>query len=204
MRRVPSSRLLLSIVAASLSACGTSIYSLRVPLDAKAIEAPPSHPAVSLEDLRPAAERKTHVAGGLWSCQRWYGDETYQPSKVDYLVHLLAIRLPPDAQARLTLRRFDTIEYCDDYSDRAAASAVGMSRAPAPERDFVRISIAGEINARPFEITNKFIYGGLPYPFPQMPASNPVYVERLRAAFAEAADAIVAVAFPAKSSEAAK
>jgi hypothetical protein len=62
-------------------------------------------PHITIDDRRPVAERKLHTGGGLSSCQRWYGDDSYVPSKIAYLEHLLAERIP-EAPVHLAIASF--------------------------------------------------------------------------------------------------
>src|SRR5262245_51265779 len=111
-----------------LAGCGSTIYSVKIPLAANPEATIQDAPHVQIEDARPEAERKTHTAGGLWSCQRWYGDDTYQPPKLVALDKLIADRVPATKPVKIRLEKFDTIEYCDNTANRgAAAAATGAS-----------------------------------------------------------------------------
>ena len=91
-------RLLMTCAATSmLTACGPSIYSLRVPLNDTATLSTVGG-SVTIDDQRPEAERKVHTGGGLISFRRHYGDETYVPAKVECLRQLLQARVPPFPQ----------------------------------------------------------------------------------------------------------
>jgi hypothetical protein len=199
-------RSLLRIAAAitstvALTACGPSIFSLRVPLEEPGAHELVSAGSVSIDDQRPAAERKVHTGAGLFRCERWYGDETYVPSKVEYLRRLLQARTPAGGTLHVRLDRLDTIEYCENTANRAGAAAAAGAGAAAgggavyvqkdvPGGDSVLIRAAGEANGKPFEVSRGFDYSTLTVPFPQMPAYNPTYVALLRRAFDEIADEI--------------
>jgi hypothetical protein len=184
-------RLLLLLTISLQVSCGTSIFSVRVPLaeGAQAVAADASN--IVIEDQRPVAELKVHTGGsGLRRCERWYGDDTYVPSKLVYLEQLLAERFP-DATVRVRLQRFDTVEYCDNTANKAAASAVAgasaaignqifVSHRDIPGGDSVLVRLVGDINGVPFDVSRDFDYSDLPYGLTEMPASNPTYRERLK------------------------
>jgi len=192
----------LLLITTALGGCGTTIGTLRVPLQ----EEPPSPVAqgssVVIQDLRPVAERKTHT-GRTFSCQRWYGDETFVPGKVEYLRQRLAARLPPGATLELSVHRFDTIEFCEDTANRAgAAAATGANYGAGnptvhvatgvPGGDRVEVHLEVSIGtAEPFDITRRFDYSDLSWKFTELPAANPQYRERLRKALDEIAEEIV-------------
>jgi hypothetical protein len=189
-------RLLMTCAASSmLTACGPSIYSLRVPLKDTATLTTAGG-SVTIEDQRPESERKVHTGGGLMSCRRHYGDETYVPAKVDYLRQLLQARVPAGKTLHVKLDRLDTIEYCDNTANRGAAAAAAGTGAPyipptdIPGGDSVLIHASGAIDGKPFDVKRGFDYSSLPVPFPQMPAYNPEYVVRFKRAFDEIADEI--------------
>jgi hypothetical protein len=183
--------------------CGSSVYSVKIPLSERPEAVYADAPHVAIEDKRDDVARKTRVNGSLFSCKRWYGDDTYQPPKLVYLDHLIAERVPSTTQVNLRLDVFDTIEYCDNTANRgAAAAATGASAGaglpifvPASTRpggDSVHVQLAGEINGVPFDVSRAFDYDGLPYKFTEMPAANSTYREYLRKMMAEMADEIVA------------
>ncbi len=179
-------RLLMTCAAASmLTACGPSIYSLRVPLKDTATLTTAGG-SVTIDDQRPESERKVHTGGGLISCRRHYGDETYQPAKVEYLRQLLQARVPAGETLHLRLDRLDTIEYCDNTVNRA--TKIGYK--DVPFGDSVQIQVAGDLDGKPFDVKRRFDYSALPVPFPQMPAYNPEYVVLFKRAFEEIADEI--------------
>lgn len=194
----------LLLVASSLLAGCTSIFTVRVPLGDGAPQGTFS-PLIVIDDQRPAAAREVHTGGGLGRCERWYGDDTYVPPKIEYLRQLLNARAPPDAPINLRLQRFDTVEFCDNTARRAgAAAAMGASGAlghpvytPAqgiPGGDSVLIRLQGEINGVPFDLSRRFDYEDLPYnALSEMPASNPAYRPRMTKAMNEIADEIAAL-----------
>lgn len=129
----------------------------------------------------------------------------YVPSKIEYLRQLLAWRAPADAAVNVPLRRFDTIEFCENTANRAgAAAAAGASGAtgspvyiPAqsvPGGDSVLVRLTGEVNGLPFDLSRRFDYEDLPYnTLTEMPAANPTYRERMTNALDEIADELVAL-----------
>lgn len=187
MKRRMARLTMICAVTSMLAACGPSIYSLRVPLkDTAALTT--AGGSVTIDDQRPEAERKVHTGGGLISCRRHYGDETYVPAKVEYLRQLLQARVPAGKTLHLRLDRLDTIEYCDNTVNRA--TKIGYK--DVPFGDSVQIHVAGDLDGKPFEVKRRFDYSQLPVPFPQMPAYNPEYVALFKRAFDEIADEIVA------------
>lgn len=192
----------MGLIAIVLAGCGTTINTLRVPLHEG--PQPQSAPASSLDitDRRAAADRMTHT-GKLFSCQRWYGDDTFMPSKLEYLKHLLSARLASRDTLQLGLERFDIIESCEDTANRAgAAAATGASYGAGnpvvytatgvPGGDSVLVRIAGRFEgSEPFDISRRFDYSDLTWKFTEMPAENPEYRNRLRKALDEIADEIV-------------
>ena len=155
-------------------------------------------PHITIDDRRPVAERKLHTGGGLSSCQRWYGDDSYVPSKIAYLEHLLAERIP-EAPVHLQLQRFDTVEFCDNTANRAgAAAAAGASGVYIPSKDVpggdsVLVRLAGDINGESFDVSRRFDYSDLKYnELTQMPADNATYRERMKRAVVEIVEEIVA------------
>jgi hypothetical protein len=197
-------RLVLLLVASLNAGCGTTIFSVRVPLaEGPQTVATTDAPNIIIEDRRPASELKVHTGGGLARCERWYGDDTYVPPKLVYLEQLLAERLP-DTAVRVQLQRFDTVEYCDNTANKGAAAAVaGATGAlgtpvfiPArdiPGGDSVLVRVVGDVNGVPFDVSRRFDYSDLPYGFNEMPSANPGYRERLRRAMLEIADEIAAM-----------
>jgi hypothetical protein len=194
------------LLAASglLTGC-TSIFTLRVPLGDGAPQGA-SSTLIVIDDQRPAAAREVHAGGGLGRCERWYGDETYVPPKLEYLRELLAEHARTDATVNVRLRRFDTIEYCENTASRAgAAAAAGASAAmgnhvvtPArqvPGGDSVLVRLAGEINGVPFDLSRGFDYEDLPYnALTDLPAANPAYRHRMANAIKEIVEELAALA----------
>lgn len=169
-----------------LAGCGPSIFSLRVPLQDTAGLTTTAGNSVSIDDQRPEKERKVRTGGGLITCKRYYGDETYVPAKVEYLRQLLQARVPAGSNLHLRLDRLDTIEYCDATVNRSMPG----NYTPTTSGDRVVISAAGEANGKPFDVSREFDYTFLTVPFPQMPASNNEYVVRFKRIFGEIADEI--------------
>ena len=137
-----------------------------------------------------------HTGGGLISCIRYYGDETYVPAKVEYLRQLLQARVPAGKTLRVKLDRLDTIEYCDNTANRGAAAAAARTGAPyivptdVPVRRQRLIQVTGEVEWQAIRCEAPFDYSALPVPFPQMPAYNTEYVVLFKRAFEEIADEI--------------
>lgn len=180
--------------ASLLAGCTTGIYGVKVPLNDKpdAVYSDASH--VTIEDTRDAEARRTHVGGGLSRCERWYGDDAYQPPKLVYLDHLIASRVPASMPVRIRLDVFDTLERCDNFSNRSTAGLIpGYVPKPIPGGDSVNVHLAGEINGVPFNASRGFDYEGLAYNgLTQMPSDNPAYRERMHQLMDEIADEIVA------------
>jgi hypothetical protein len=186
------------LTASLLTGCGATIYGVRVPLVERSKVAVTDAPNIVIEDLRPAAERKVHTGGGMARCERWYGDDTYIPSKLAYLEQLLAERIPQGVTVQVQLRRFDTVEYCDDEAHAAGAGAVagatggavvmGTGKTSGGSRVVVRL--AGKINGAKFDSSRSFDYGDLIGW--TMAANNPKYRERMVLAITEIVDDIAA------------
>lgn len=189
------------LITAALGGCGTTIYTLRVPLHEGAQPPVTDTSGVDITDRRPEAERETHT-GKAFSCQRWYGDDTFAPSRLEYLKQLLAARLPPGETLQLSVERFDIVEYCEDTANRAgAAAATGASygagnptvyvASGVPGGDSVLVRVMGTVgSAAPFDISRRFDYSDLRWKFTEMPAANGEYRARLRKALGEIADEI--------------
>jgi hypothetical protein len=193
------------LLASILLAGCTSIFTVRIPLG----DGPPSlrtaSAVIGIDGQRPASARKVHTGGGLDRCERWYGDASYVPPKIEYLRQLLADRAPAEATIDVTLRRFDTIEVWDNTANRmrvaaatGASSALGtpvympVQRIPGGDSVFIRLS--GEINGAPFDLSRRFDYEDLPYnTLTEMPAANAEYRERLTSAVNEISDQLAAL-----------
>jgi hypothetical protein len=198
----PALRLPAMTFSLLLAGCGTSIYSVRIPL----METPVAVAGaanVVIRDARPDAERSTHTGRNPFRCERWYGDANFEPSRLATLQQLIAERIPADTGVELRLDRFDAIEYCENTANRAGAAAVaGASGAmgtpiylPAgtvPGGDSVHLRLAGEVNGAAFDVFRAFDYDGLPYKFGDMPSSNARYRELLWTSMRQIADEIVA------------
>lgn len=186
----------------ALGGCGSTIYTVKIPLsqDPQAVSADTAN--ISIDDRRPEFERTTHTGRNRFACERWYGDETFLPSKLVALEGLIADRIPANKNVTLRLDRFDTIEYCANTASRAgAAAAYGASSAsgnpvyiPATTvagGDSVHLRLTGEINGTPFDVARVFDYDGLPHKAFQMPSSGSRYRELLWNSMGELADEIV-------------
>jgi hypothetical protein len=193
------------LITVALCGCGTTIYTLRVPLHEGSLTTDVS--GVGITDLRPEAARETHT-GKVFSCQRWYGDDTFTPTKLEYLKHLLAEKLPPGKTLQVNVERFDIIEFCEDTANRAgAAAATGASygagsptvyvASGVPGGDSVLVRVVGSVgSANAFDVSRRFDYSDLRWKFTEMPAANEEYRARLRKALAEIADEIYSRARP--------
>jgi hypothetical protein len=193
------------LLASILLAGCTSIFTVRIPLGNGTPPSRTDSAVIAIDDQRPASARVVHTGGGLDRCERWYGDDSYVPPKIEYLQQLLVERAPADATVEVRLQRFDTIEFCDNTANRAgAAGATGASGAlgtpvyfPAkriPGGDSVLVRLSGEINGVPFDLSRGFDYEDLPYTaLTEMPAANPTYRERMTNAVNEIADELVAL-----------
>jgi hypothetical protein len=197
---------LLLLGGSSVAGC-TSIFSVRIPLGDELVQSASAPAHIVIDDRRPASERKVHTGGGLSRCERWYGDDTYVPSKLAYLQQLLANRVPQVTTVTLNLRRFDTIEYCDNTANRgAAAAAAGAGGAATgtavyippqdvPGGDSVLVRLAGEINGVSFDLSRRFDYSDLPYnSLSEMPGDNPSYRARMTSAMEQIADELAVLA----------
>jgi hypothetical protein len=202
-----SNRVVLLLLASSLVAGCTSIFSVRIPLGDSSVAAPVAPSNIAVDDQRPAYERKVHTGKALRGCERWYGDETYVPSKIEYLQQLLAERISQPGTVSLKLRRFDTIEYCDSTASRGAAAAAAGATAAATGSsvyipplttsggDSVLVRLEGEINGAAFDLSRRFDYEDLPYnSLTEMPGDNPGYRVRMTSAMKQIADELAVLA----------
>ena len=144
-------------------------------------------PRVTIEDHRPAKDLKPHLGKDISSCERWFGDNTFEPSKLVYLDNELAQRTPADTNVHVRLKRFDIIEYCEHSiggsASEAAAAGGGRIRGFTPGPvvgDTVFIRIAGDVNGSSFDVSRQFDYGTL-YRSPDIPSESPRYRALLRA-----------------------
>ncbi len=92
MNLLTKTTLLLTTVLC-LTSCQYSVYNVRIPLteDPAAIFKDATH--VVIDDARPNRERATHLAKEIWSCERWFGDDVFQPSRLVYLDALIGERI---------------------------------------------------------------------------------------------------------------
>jgi len=191
-------KLALVLVASLQAGCSTGIFGVHMPFEEGPQLVAKSAPHITIDDRRPVAERKVHTGGGLSSCQRWYGDDSYAPSKIAYLEHLFAERIP-ETPVHLQLQRFDTVEFCDNTANRAGAvAATGASGIYIPSKDVpggdsVLVRLAGDINGESFDVSRRFDYSDLKYNgLTEMPADNATYRERMKRAVVEIVEEIVA------------
>jgi hypothetical protein len=192
-------RLLLLAGMCSLVGCGYTVYNVRIPWteDRAAVFKDASH--VVIDDARPQKERSTHLAKEIWSCERWFGDDTFQPSRLVYLDALIAERVTTRTSVHIRLDRFDIVEYCQHTGNGRGAAAARNSGArglPAFEPgalmgDSVHLRLTGSVNGVPFDVTRSFDYGHLPYTSPKAPSSNYMYRVLLRDRMGKLADEIV-------------
>jgi len=188
--------LLLALITSALllAGCTTGIYGVKIPFNAGNPEAVYTDaPHVTIEDTRHKWDLATQTGGGLSRCERWYGDDAYQPPKLVYLDHLIAARVPASTPVNIRLDVFDTLERCDNFANRSSAVLIpGYVPKPIPGGDSVNVKVAGEINGEPFNASRGFEYDGLPYKFSEMPSDNPTYRELMHKLMNEIADEIVA------------
>lgn len=120
------------------------------------------------------------------SCEHWFGDDTFIPSRITYLRTRVAARTRADMQIRIRIERFDVVEYCEFVSGGNATGAAqatsGMiSSRPAPAiGDTVMMRLAGDVDGVPFDESSRFDYGTM-YSFPDAPSSSPAYLAQMRA-----------------------
>lgn len=119
------------------------------------------------------------------SCEHWFGDDTFVPSRVAYLRTRVADRTRADMQVHIRLTRFDVVEYCE-FSKPGDATGATTSQAGTPGfqtaamyGDTVILRIAGEVDGVPFDQSSTFDYGTM-YHFPNAPSSSPDYLRQLR------------------------
>jgi hypothetical protein len=191
-------KLALVLIAGLQAGCSTGIFGVHMPFEEGPQWVAKTAPHITIDDRRPAAERKLHTGGGLSSCQRWYGDDSYVPAKIAYLEQLLAERIP-QTPVQIQLQRFDTVEFCDNTANRAAAgAAAGATGVYIPSKDVrggnsVLVRLAGDINGESFDVSRRFDYSDLKYnELTQMPADNATYRERMKQAVVAIVDEIIA------------
>lgn len=164
-----------------LAGCGTTIYNLRVLLvENPAGEVTNADARVVIEDLRPDNERKAHRGKEIRSCERWFGDDTLVPSKLEFLARRVSERTRSDMKILIRLKRFDVVEYCESTPVGGGTGAARTNFTPAPDiGDTVAMHLAGDVNGTPFDLNDRFDYDRL-YRFPNLPSSSPQYREQLR------------------------
>lgn len=158
---------------------------------------------IRLIDLRGEEEREAHVAGRP-HCFRSYGDDFIVPSKTAYLREVLETKLAPGAgETRVTISKFETVEYCDGSVARTrslglAAVTAGITHgqvvppfnAPKDVKgDAFELRLAGTVNGRPFEVLEQFDYDNLK--FVNFPEENSDYRKRIEQAIDLAADKLL-------------
>jgi hypothetical protein len=171
----------LTVVAAALAGCASSIYYLKVPLFEGSAQEPRKPEArVVIEDVRPDEEKRPHRGKDIRSCERWFGDDTVEPSKLDYLASRVSERTRADMHIHVLLKRFDIVEYCEfvPVGNGTGAATAGFTAAPAIG-DTVVMHLAGDVNGVPFDFESRFDYARM-YRFPHPPSSSPQYVAQLR------------------------
>jgi hypothetical protein len=192
-------RRLLVFSAVFLGGCGHTLYDVRIPLSETGAVATADSPRVLIEDARDPAERRTHLGKDIWSCERWFGDEVFQPPKLAWLDALVAESVPPGTSVHLHLERFDIVEFCQNSGKpggSAAARNAGARTLPRFEAgaaigDTVLLRLAGTINGVAFDVARSFDYGNLPYTSPDPPSSHPMYRALLRENVRRLVDEIV-------------
>jgi len=197
---------------------GFGVFGVRATLEEDPSAAAVDPANVIIEDRRNPQLAKTRVRprdeveeAEKSKCTRWYGDATFAPTKVRYLEQLLAVRIPPEAILQIQLERLDTVEHCDETSARtvaagqtAALAGIGVYGAritpkEVPGGDNFVIRVRGTANGKAFEVIRAFVYNDIPVSSVDFPPENAEFRERLRLAFAAAADEIAKIAFPSLS-----
>ncbi len=143
-------------------------------------------PRVVIEDARPQAVRRPHRGRSIMSCERWFGDDTLVPSKLEFLSAQISQLTRADMRVHVRLTRFDIVEYCEfvpvgegtGATRAVAGSADGVYGAPTTG-DTVVMHLSGEVNGTPFDLDSRFDYG-LMVRFPHPPSSSPEYLRQLR------------------------
>ena len=162
---------------------------------------------MTIEDLRPARDLEPHLGKDISSCERWFGDNTFEPSKLVYLENELAHRTRADTNVYLRLKRFDIIEYCQHSTGGSATEAAAAAGrripafTPAPViGDTVFVRITGDVNGTSFDFSRQFDYGTL-YRSPDIPSTSPRYRALLHAKLDEIVSEITSIvwrAYPVK------
>jgi hypothetical protein len=179
-----------------LTACA-SIHQLKIPLFEDSTIRVEDSPLVTIDDARPQQERVAHRAKDISRCARWFGDDTFVPSKLIYMDQRVAERTPNRVKVHIRLTRFDVVEYCEHAAGGSSASAAisaygtlpGFTPAPVVG-DTVVLRLAGEVNGVAFDVSRQFDYGTL-YRSPRPPSSYPAYQALLRSRLDQVIDKIV-------------
>jgi len=164
-----------------LAGCSSTIYHLRIPLlEGRGTEVAQADARVVIEDLRSARERIAHLGKDIRACERWFGDDTVIPSKLQFLAMRVSQQTRPDMQIHIRLKRFDIVEYCESAPVGSGTGAARSNFTPAPDTgDTVVMHLAGDVNDTPFDLESRFDYGTM-YRSPNPPSSSPQYREQLR------------------------
>jgi len=182
--------LLLTSGLLGLGGCASNPKRLKIPLLEESAAPIADSSRVIIEDARPQRERLPHRGKQISSCERWFGDDDFIPSKLVYLDFRVAQRTPGRVRVNLRLTRFDIVEYCEssaaETSTNAGPSAPSFTPA-AVNGDTVVLRLAGEVNGVPFDVSSRFDYGTL-YWSPHLPSSYPAYRSLLRARLEEIID----------------
>jgi hypothetical protein len=191
--------MLLTSGAYLLAGCATSINSLRIALIENPNAIVEDSPRVIIDDARPWRDRVPHRGGDISRCERWFGDDTFTPSKLAYLDKLIAERTHAERRVHIRLTRFAVTEYCEFTASGNSTGAArvagglipGFSETPVIG-DTVVIRLAGEIDGRPFDVSREFDYGTI-YRSPHQPSSYLMYRMLLRDRLEQIVDEIVGV-----------
>lgn len=178
--------LVVVVCALAIGGCQSTVRRLKISLFDEFADAVPAQLArVSIEDMRPASERRPHRGKDIMSCERWFGDDTFVPSRIAYLRKRVADRTRADMAVHIRLERFDVVEYCE-FSKPGDATGAATSQAgstgfktAAMYGDTVILRLAGDVNGVPFDQSSTFDYGAM-YHFPNAPSTSPDYLRQLR------------------------
>ncbi len=194
------------LCAALASGCAHNAYDQSVNLLRK--DERLSQPArITISDLRSAAEKQSRLESTMGSasiCARLYGDHYILPSKPDYLAHRLASVSPENQTLDISLKKFETTEFCEATATRIRGAAVGaiasavnhvpsvVSQAAPQNGDIFVVRIAGTVNGHDFDVTSAFDYSDVSYW--SFPSESAVYRQRITDAITQLAREIVTIA----------
>ena len=190
---------LLTSGAYLLVGCATSMKSRRIALieDPKVTVEDSSR--VTIDDVRPRNDRVPHRGRNFARCERWFGDDTFTPSKLAYLDKLIAESTPADRHVHIRLTRFAIVEYCEFTAGGNSTGAARVSGGVVPGfneapvvGDTVVMRLAGEIDGKPFDVTRDFDYGAI-YRSPRTPSSYLMYRILLRDRLDQMVDEILGI-----------